>query len=110
MHASIHPTPKSWSSQAVIYFFIALGAILDAFALEVFLIPNNLFDGGTVGIAMILGSLTDKDYIPLFLLIINLPFVYLGYRSIGKAFVMHMVYAVLVFAGAMFVIGHYLPT
>ena len=80
-----------------------------AFAIEVFLIPNKLIDGGTVGLAMICAKLTDTRYLPLFLLIINLPFVILAYRSIGKIFVIHMVYAVLMFALSLFLIGNYLP-
>lgn len=108
MHLS-HPPIKSIAHQFVLYFFIALGAFLAAFALQVFFIPNNLIDGGTVGIAMILGNLTEKSFIPLFLIAINLPFVYLAYRSIGKTFVIHMIYAVIIFSACMALIHHYIP-
>lgn len=100
---------KSLAHQIFLYSFIALGAFLAAFAIQVFLIPNSLIDGGTVGLAMICGTLTHPKYIPLFLLIINLPFVYLAYRSIGKAFVIHMAYAVIMFALAMVLIHEYVP-
>lgn len=100
---------KSVAHQFFLYFFIALGAFLAAFALQVFFIPNSLIDGGTVGLAMIFGQLTHPKYIPLFLVLINLPFVYLAYRSIGKTFVIHMVYAVIVFAVAMVLIHEYIP-
>src|SRR5262249_6034906 len=100
---------KSVAHQFFLYFFIALGAFLAAFALQVFFIPNSLIDGGTVGLAMIFGKMTDPKYIPLYLVLINLPFVYLAYRSIGKAFVIHMIYAVIVFAVAMVLIHEYLP-
>lgn len=103
------PTGKSLANQIILYFFIALGAFMAAFAIEVFLIPNKLIDGGTVGLAMICAKLTDTRYLPFFLLLINLPFVILAYRSIGKTFVIHMVYAVLMFAASLFLIGNYLP-
>lgn len=105
MYAS-HPPSKSIASQVILYFFMAFGAFLAAFAIQVFLIPNNLIDGGTVGLAMIFGQLTDRSYIPLFLILINLPFVILAYRSIGKTFVIHMIFAVLAFALAMVLIEH----
>lgn len=108
MHIS-HPPVKSLFSQVIVYFFIALGAFLAAFAIQVFLIPNRLIDGGTVGLAMIFGQMTDKSYIPFYLVAINLPFVVLAYRSIGKTFVIHMIYAVLLFALSMFLIHFYLP-
>lgn len=107
MIAAHYPT-KSWTGQIILYFFMALGAFLAAFAIQVFLIPNNLIDGGTVGLAMICGQLTDKSFIPFFLLIINLPFVVLAYRSIGKSFVIHMIYAVLAFALSMIMIEHFI--
>lgn len=108
MYASQAPA-KSLISRIFLYLFIAIGAFLAAFAIQVFLIPNSLIDGGTVGLAMICGQLTDKKYIPIFLVLINLPFVYLAYKSIGRTFVIHMVYAVLVFALAMVVIQNFLP-
>lgn len=107
MYASQNPA-KSLISQIFIYLFIAIGAFLAAFAIQVFLIPNSLIDGGTVGLAMIFGQLTDKKYIPLFLVLINLPFVFLAYKSIGKTFVIHMVYAVVAFALSMVILQNYL--
>ena len=46
---------------------MAVGAFLAAFAIEVFLIPNRLIDGGTVGIAMILGNVFGTHLIPAFM-------------------------------------------
>jgi uncharacterized membrane-anchored protein YitT (DUF2179 family) len=100
---------KSLAGQIVLYFFIAFGAFLVAFAIQVFLIPNRLIDGGTMGLAMIFGNQTDTRLIPLYLIIINLPFVILAYRSIGKTFVIHMTYAVIAFAASMVFIHHFLP-
>jgi uncharacterized membrane-anchored protein YitT (DUF2179 family) len=98
---------KSIASEIFIYLFIAVGAFLAAFSIEVFLIPNRLIDGGVMGLAMILGNQTDTRFIPFYLILINLPFVILAYRSIGRTFVFHMGYAVIMFAASMVFIEHF---
>lgn len=92
---------KSLSSYALDYFLMAIGAFCAAFAIEIFLIPNKLIDGGIVGVAMIFANLFGQKYLPLFLLLFNLPFLYLAYRSIGKVFLWHMLFATVVFAGSL---------
>lgn len=94
-------TKKSWSSQAVLYAWLAIGAFLFAFAIQVFFIPNRLIDGGIVGVAMISGSLFGQHLIPYFLILYNTPFIFLAYKYLGKAFVLHMLFALLVFAGSL---------
>ena len=53
--------------------FLAFGAFVAAFALECFLVPNNIIDGGIVGISMILSYLT-KYNLGLLILVLNIPF------------------------------------
>lgn len=91
-------THKSFLHEFMVYFWMAIGAFLAAFAVEVFLIPNRLIDGGIVGIAMIFGNIFGKNLIPLFLLLFNLPFIWLAYRSLGKIFVIHVFIANVMFA------------
>ncbi len=93
---------KSLTSQFISYFFMAVGAFLAAFAIEVFLIPNKLIDGGTVGMAMILGNLFGQKYLAMFLMLLNFPFLYLAYRYIGKAFLFHMLFATVFFVLSVF--------
>jgi len=64
---------------------ISIGIASAAFGLESFLIPSKFIDGGVTGISLLLSQIT---FIPLyvFLLLINLPFVFLGYRMINKQF------------------------
>lgn len=100
---------KSLMSQFIIYLWMAIGAFLAAFSIEVFLLPNKLIDGGIIGVAMIFGNLFGKDLVPLFSILFNIPFVYLAYRSIGKAFVLHMLFSLLVFAGAVSLLHTYMP-
>ena len=80
------------------YFGIALGSFLAALAIRVFLYPNHLIDGGVVGIALILGRLTSDRFISLYLILLNLPFVYLAYKYIRRTFVIQMLIAISIFA------------
>lgn len=76
------------------YLFLFLGAFVTALALEYFLIPNKIIDGGIVGISIILSYLSG---LPLGLIIffLNLPFLFYGYKQIGKSFLGHSLFAVL---------------
>jgi uncharacterized membrane-anchored protein YitT (DUF2179 family) len=108
MQASTHVTAKSIGTEFIIYFFLIAGAFLAAFAIQVFLIPNRLIDGGIVGIAMICANIFGTKYLAFFTLAFNLPFVYLAYRYIGKVFVLHMFFALIFFAGSIFFIEHFM--
>ncbi|NDI34441.1 YitT family protein [Chengkuizengella sediminis] len=66
-------------------FFIILGAMLVAIALEMFLVPNTIIDGGIVGISII-SSYLSKIPLGVFLFILNIPFLFIGYKQIGKTF------------------------
>lgn len=103
------PANKSLGSQLLMYFAMALGAFLAAFAIAVFFFPNNLIDGGTLGIAMILANLFGKNLFPLFISITLLPFIYLAYRSIGKAFVIHTIAALFMFSTFSYLLHEYFP-
>ncbi len=74
-------------------FFLTLGPFIAAFALEVFLVPNNIIDGGIVGISIILSYLT-KINLGLLIFVINIPFFFLAFNKIGKKFVVQTFYAV----------------
>ncbi|WP_442598757.1 YitT family protein [Neobacillus sp. D3-1R] len=66
-------------------FFILIGALFVSLGLEFFLVPNKIIDGGIVGVSIIMSYLTGFK-LEFFLLILNLPFLYLGYRQFGKKF------------------------
>lgn len=76
------------------YIYLFIGAIITAVGLEIFLIPNNIIDGGVVGISIMLSAITGLPF-GAFLILINLPFLYLGYRHIGKAFAMATTFSVI---------------
>lgn len=108
MHLSHTPT-KSWATQIIAYSAIAIGAFLAAFALAVFLLPNNIIDGGIVGLAMICGNIFGHSYFPYFFVLLNFPFLFLAYRYIGKVFVMHMFFAYALFVAALLFIDQAIP-
>jgi len=96
-------------------FFIVLGVISAAFGLKGFLLPNDFIDGGVTGISLLVLAMKEKllamqeipeflvpyrflfQYInlPLLLLVINLPFLILGFSTLGKQFVFRSVVAII---------------
>ncbi|HVJ47566.1 YitT family protein [Desulfitobacterium sp.] len=75
--------------------FLTTGAVLAAIGLEIFLVPNNIVDGGINGISIIFSYLT-KFPLGAFIFTFNLPFLVFGYSQIGKSFVISTLYAITV--------------
>lgn len=71
-------------------FLIVVGAAIAGYALEAVLIPNAIIDGGITGVS-IMGN--DLFNIPLGVLLfaLNLPFIYLGYKQVGKSFALYSI-------------------
>ena len=67
------------------YLMIFVGAIIAAVGLELFLIPNNVIDGGIVGVSIMMQTLTGMS-LGVFLVLLNIPFLFMGYKQIGKNF------------------------
>jgi uncharacterized membrane-anchored protein YitT (DUF2179 family) len=76
--------------------FIILGAFIAALGVKSFLLPNSFIDGGVTGISILL-SLVTKFPIAYFVFLINLPFLYLGYRSLGRNFAIKGFVSILIF-------------
>jgi uncharacterized membrane-anchored protein YitT (DUF2179 family) len=74
-------------------FLISLGIVSAGFGLKGFLLPNTFLDGGATGISLLLNALFD---IPLALLIIvvNIPFIVLGFKAIGRQFAIKTILAI----------------
>ena len=75
------------------FVFLSLGTTFVAFALELFLIPNNIIDGGIVGISIIFSYLF-KMPLGLFIFTLNLPFLVFGYNKLGKNFILTSLYCI----------------
>lgn len=67
------------------FVLIGIGILSASFGFKGFLLTNKFIDGGATGISLLVSALTN---IPLYLLIIgvNIPFVLLGYKVVGKQF------------------------
>jgi uncharacterized membrane-anchored protein YitT (DUF2179 family) len=76
---------------------LTIGAAIVAFALEAFLIPNKIIDGGVIGVSMMLNTITGLN-LGLLILGLNLPFIILAYTTIGKTFVFQTFYSVTMLA------------
>lgn len=74
---------------------LTVGAAFMAVGLEIFLVPNNIIDGGITGLSIIFAHLTGWK-LGIFLVVLNLPFLFLGYKQIGKTFALSTLYAVLI--------------
>ncbi len=76
---------------------ITVGAVVAAFAIEEFLVGCTILDGGVVGISIMLNTLID---IPLGIitLVLNIPFLIIGSRKMGKMFIAKSGYAMLIFS------------
>lgn len=75
--------------------FIFVGAIFVSVGLEIFLVPNNIIDGGITGISIMLSHLTHLK-LGIFLFLLNLPFLMVGYKQIGKTFSLSTLFGVTV--------------
>jgi uncharacterized membrane-anchored protein YitT (DUF2179 family) len=71
-----------------------LGIFSAAFGLESFLLPDKFIDGGATGISLLLSELTPLS-LPVFLVLVNLPFILMGTRLIGVRFAIKTALAIL---------------
>ena len=88
---------------------IAAGITSAAFGLKGFLIPNEFIDGGVTGISLLISSLTDWP-ISVLIIIINIPFIWLGYKRVDKLFALKTLVAILVLAAVLYFVNFPLVT
>ncbi len=88
---------RSWKNLLRKYIVLFLGAFIASIGLEIFLVPNEIIDGGVVGLSIMAGAITGQEY-GIFLVLLNLPFLYLGYKQIGKDFVIATTIAIVFLA------------
>jgi uncharacterized membrane-anchored protein YitT (DUF2179 family) len=65
--------------------FILLGIVSATFGLRSFLLPSNFLDGGATGISLLISEVTTWPF-SLLLILINLPFIGLAVRHVGRLF------------------------
>jgi uncharacterized membrane-anchored protein YitT (DUF2179 family) len=84
------------------YIILFLGSVIAAAGLEFFLVPNNIIDGGIVGISIITSILSGLP-IGVFTFVLNIPFLFIGYKQIGKTFVITSLFSITTFSFFTFV-------
>lgn len=67
------------------YLTIFIGSIIAAIGLEWFLVPNHVIDGGVVGLSIIGEAVTAIPF-EFYMIVLNLPFIILGYKVMGRNF------------------------
>lgn len=89
---------KSKTTRSIVNFIgLTIGSIVTALALQWFLVPNLIIDGGITGLSIIFSKLWD---IPLSFLVIvlNVPLFFIGVKHLGKRFFIHTTYSMLCFS------------
>jgi len=85
------------------FFLIIAGVTSACFGLKSFLMPNEFIDGGVTGISLLVSTLT-KWNLSYLIAIINIPFVILGYKQIGKGFAVKTAIAIATLAIALTIV------
>ena len=92
----VEPIKKTKAELVKEYFlravFITIGAFMTAASLETFLVPNNIIDGGVIGISMMVHYVT-KWNLGLLIFCINIPFIFLALKKLGAKFILQTLFA-----------------
>ncbi len=94
-----------------IHFLVLTAAgMINAFGVTFFLYPVNLYDSGVSGTSMLLAQLTPERWsLSVFLILINLPLFFYGYRKMGRSFTARSIYAVCIYSISAWLITDVLP-
>lgn len=79
------------------FLMMTVGACIAAFAIEEFLVPCTILDGGVIGIGIMINNLTNVPFW-LLTLLLNLPFLLFGATRLGKGFILKSAYSMAVFS------------
>ncbi len=82
------------------YVTLVIGAMIAALAIEEFLVPCTILDGGIVGISIMINNLS-KIPLGVLTLVLNLPFLIAGMRKLGTKFIIKSAVAMVVFSGSL---------
>ena len=89
-------------------FFWLIGTFIVAVALEGFLLPNKIIDGGVIGLSMMLSYITHWN-LGLLIFVINIPFIIMAYKALGKKFVINTLFATAMLSIATNLVHHIKP-
>lgn len=89
-------------------FSVLTGIFFATIGLEFFIVPNHLLDGGVTGISLLLSFITKMD-VSIFIFAINLPFIYMGYKQVGKLFALKTFLAIITLSAILLIMHSYHP-
>jgi uncharacterized membrane-anchored protein YitT (DUF2179 family) len=81
--------------------FMLIGVFSAEFGLEGFLLKNQFIDGGATGVSLLLSGLTGWS-LSLIIIMVNLPFIFMGYYNLGKTFAIKTCLAISALALALY--------
>ncbi len=76
------------------FILVVLGILSAAMGLKGFLLSSHFIDGGVTGVSMLLAQVLGFP-LAILIFVINLPFIYIGYRQIGKIFAVKSTLAII---------------
>ena len=100
---------KNVKQHIKVYSFIIIGVISAGFGLKGFLLPNNFIDGGVTGISLLVTEVTGFP-LSILLILVNLPFLILGYKQVGKIFAIRSIVAIFLLAAAVYFVNYPIVT
>ncbi len=83
--------------------FVLLGILSAAIGLKGFLLPNGFFDGGAMGISLLLNHFIHTD-LSIFIILVNIPFVLFGMKQVSVEFAVKSAAAIFLLALAVHLI------
>ncbi len=91
--------------------FLTLGGVFAATAIEVFLVPNAIIDGGILGISIMSAYVVNQHFhtavsLGLFTFFMNIPFIFFALKKFGTFFVLSTFYAIGIMSLTIFLIEH----
>lgn len=97
-------TNKSHILKDIIW--IITGIAFAAIGLEGFIVPNGLLDGGVTGISLMMAKIFSLD-VSLFIFAINIPFIFLAYRTVSSEFAIKTFCAIVALSVVLFLLHSY---
>jgi uncharacterized membrane-anchored protein YitT (DUF2179 family) len=73
---------------------IIIGILSAGFGLKSFILPNNFIDGGATGISLLIAELSNQS-LSIIIVLVNIPFIIIGYHQMGQTFALRTILAIL---------------
>jgi uncharacterized membrane-anchored protein YitT (DUF2179 family) len=101
----VFPFAGWWIKRQLMQIAMLIAGIFSAaLGLKAFLLPNGFIDGGVTGISLLVSQLTGMS-LSILIVLINIPFVILGYFQLGKWFAVKTLATILALALVLLVVS-----